>query len=75
MDIEVDLDDDNSYIPETVLIYDNGCVIFDSAEFCDIYNCIAAQFYDGILLVLDRDSRKWVNAEGEKKSGNLRPVN
>ena len=74
MKVGVDLEDDNSYIPEPVFIYDNGCVIFDSAEFCDTHNCIAAQFYEGILLVLDRDSKKWVNVEGEKKSGNLRPV-
>lgn len=69
MDVEVGLEEeDEGYEPEDIILYDNGSVIFDKYEFQEIFNCIAAQFYEGILYVLDRDTKKWRNVEDDKKA-------
>lgn len=69
MEVDAALEDDEgTYEPELVILYDNGSVIFDKDEFQEIFNCLAAQFYEGILYVLDRDSKKWRNVEDDKKS-------
>jgi len=59
---EVDQDDDGR-AAEPLFISDGEVHIEDSPEFYELTGSIAAQFRDGVLFVLRRDTLKWVNVE------------
>lgn len=56
------------YEPTIGELLENGALIFDTIEFAELTNSIAAQMRDGQIFVLDRDSRRWRNVEPEKPS-------
>lgn len=62
LDIEAE-----EYEPLAVALHDNGVVIFDTIEFAAEFNCFAAQYQDGALYLLDKETKLWRNVEGDKK--------
>lgn len=56
------------YEPTIGELFENGALIFDTIEFAELTNSIAAQMRDGQIFVLDRDSRRWRSVEPEKPS-------
>lgn len=65
---------EEAYEPTMALLHDNGVVIFDILEFQEEFDCYAAQFTDGILYVLDRETKLWRQVEPERKKASLKPV-
>ena len=61
-------EDDGTYEPIPESVYDGGALIFDPVEFADLTNSIAATMFEGQLLVLDRDSRQWINVAPPAKA-------
>jgi hypothetical protein len=57
------------YDPQPIALHDNGVVIFDPLEFSDKFNCFAAQYSEGVLYVLCKDTRQWRNVEPTKARG------
>lgn len=41
-------------------------LIFDWAEFCEAFDCYAATFRSGQLFILDRQTKRWRDAESPK---------
>ena len=59
---------DDSYEPMPEHVHDASALIFDPVEFADLTNSIAATMFEGQLLVLDRDSRQWINVAPPAKA-------
>lgn len=59
-DIEITpgTDEVEEYDPVPVVLHDGGVIIFDPIEFVDTYNCHAAQYQDGVLYVLDKETSR-----------------
>lgn len=72
--IRIEPAEEEAYEPTMALLHDNGVVIFDILEFQEEFDCYAAQFMDGILYVLDRETRLWRQVEPERKKASLKPV-
>lgn len=67
----------DGYYPEPMGLHDDSCVIFDTVEFESVFNCYAVQYKAGVLWVLDKDSRKWVDVEApdaKKGASNVRRI-
>lgn len=76
MEVDIDLEEDaETYEPVPAILHDGGAMIFDPIEFAEIFNCHAAMFDQGMLYVLDRDTKQWHNIEPDKKVTKLKPVN
>lgn len=59
LDIIVEPETDDVYQPESGTLHDNGMIIFDMAEFAEVFDCYAAQMFDGQLFVLKRSDKIW----------------
>jgi hypothetical protein len=60
---EVEDGEDESYLPQPELVYDESCLILDPLEFAEVYNASAVQMKDGAMFVLDRETHRWRNVE------------
>lgn len=60
---DVSADTDEGRAAEPLFISDGEVHIDDGPEFYEATGGIAAQFRDGVLFVLRRDTLKWVNVE------------
>jgi len=63
MSTEITPEDDGSYSPEPYLMHEDSCLIFDPVDFEIEFDCFAATYVGGALWVLDKSTRKWLNAE------------
>ena len=65
---ETEAEDSEAYEPQVIGLSEDDCVIFDKAEFEQDFNCYAVQSRGGQLWVLDKESKRWRNAETPDKA-------
>ena len=51
--------DDQPYEPLALVLHDGTLAIFDQLVFAQVFNCVAAKCVDGVLSVLDADTKLW----------------
>ena len=61
-------EESGAYEPMPAGLSEDDCFIFDRAEFEQDFNCYAVQFKGGQLWVLDKESKRWRNAETPDKA-------
>lgn len=68
-------EDGTEYECQPLILMDGDCAIHDAEEFAALTNSLAWQWLGGKLLVLQRDTYKWVDVTtlGNKK-GTVTPI-
>lgn len=57
--IRIEPGDLEEYEVQPIALMDNGIIIFDPVEFCEVFSCYALRYDDGFTYVLDKESKKW----------------
>ena len=60
-------EDDGTYEPMPEHVHEGGVLLADPVEFFDDFNAYAAMMWEGQLLVLDRDTKQWINVSPPDK--------
>jgi hypothetical protein len=66
--------EEEGYEIQPIALMDNGIIIFDPIEFSEKYKCDAVQYNEGVLYVLDRDTRSWHDVEKPVKAATVTKI-